>query len=152
MNIILEGCDGTGKTTLANYLCQELGCYYWHESVPRTKEEYTQMLSSGNDIVFDRFCYGQFVYNQEAERKLSLQDLVELQATVFQDTKTIVLYVDADSETIAKRMESRNEYPAGVTSHEKLVRWVKNIRGTYRSLFQRAGTKFININGVESKL
>ena len=71
MNIVIEGCDGTGKSTIAKHLCEKLGLKYWHESQQRTFDEYKQMLEYSNrwvtgGFVFDRFCFGQFVYNTEA--------------------------------------------------------------------------------------
>ena len=144
MNIIIEGCDGTGKTFLAKFLCEKLGMYYWHESAPRSLEEYKQMLAPGG-IVFDRFCFGQFVYNTEEQRKLNIDQLRELCETVFPQTHTLVIYVDASTELIIDRLVARGEgTPADKAEMEK---WIKNIRGTYRQLLREAGAEYIIIDG-----
>lgn len=147
MNIILEGCDGTGKTSIARYFCEQCRFLYWHESCPRTYDEYVQMLSSGQNIVFDRFCYGQFIYNDPSERKLTEADLIKLQQDIFPKTHTVVLYVDLGSDKIADRLESRKESVKGSYDRESLIKAIKNIRGGYTSLFRRTKASYIKIDG-----
>lgn len=147
MNIVLEGCDGTGKSTIAKHLAERFNLYYWHESQPRTFEEYCQMLggAGARGIVFDRFCFGQFVYNAPEERKLTLGELKKLVTGVFAQTGTILLYVDAKTNTIINRLIQRGEGdPKQTTEMEK---WIKNIRGTYRQILLESGAAYIEING-----
>ena len=144
MNIVIEGCDGTGKSTIAKHLCERLGLQYWHESQPRTFEEYKQMLESGG-FVFDRFCFGQFVYNTPEQQKMSLEELKLLLTDVFPKTGTILLYVDAHTDVIINRLLKRGE------GNEKIIpemtKYIKNIRGTYRSVLTKAEAPYIEING-----
>lgn len=60
--IIIEGPDGSGKTTLA----KRLGGSYRHAGPPRTKDVYleyrTDLLDSPRDVVWDRFYHGQRIY------------------------------------------------------------------------------------------
>lgn len=143
MNIIIEGCDGTGKSTLADYLCNRFNLYYWHENSPRTLDEYKQMLTPGG-VVFDRFCFGQFVYNTPEQRKLSLEQLQEL-VQYFKTTSSLLIYVDCSSETIARRLINRGE--GSMDRMEEMIRWIKNIRGTYRQILRDAKADYIDING-----
>ena len=148
MNIVIEGCDGTGKTTLAKFLAEIFGLYYWHESAPRSLEEYHTMLSSGG-VIFDRFCLGQFVYNREEERKLSEDELKYLMSSIFKQTNTIMIYVDCATDVIINRLIERGE----ATDNDRLAltKWIKNIRGTYKSLLNRNAENYITIRGDESK-
>lgn len=146
MNIVIEGCDGTGKSTLAEYLCKRLNLYYWHESAPRTLEEYKQMLIPGG-VVFDRFCFGQFVYNTPDERKLSEEELKEL-IQFFKETQTLLLYVDAHTEVIVSRLIERGE--GSKDQMCDMDKWVKNIRGTYESLLRRSGADYIKLDGEKN--
>lgn len=148
MNIVIEGCDGTGKTTIAKFLAETFGLYYWHESAPRSFSEYCTMLNSGG-VVFDRFCLGQFVYNKAEERKLGEEELKCLLNTVFKDTNTIMIYVDCATEIIINRLIERGE--ATDNDRAALTKWVKNIRGTYKSLLNRNADNYITIRGDESK-
>jgi thymidylate kinase len=144
MNIVIEGCDGTGKSSIAKHLCERFNLYYWHESQPRTFDEYKQMLECGG-FVFDRFCFGQFVYNASEERKLTPEELKKLVTEVFAQTGTILLYVDAKTDTIIKRLIQRGEGdPKQISEMEK---WIKNIRGTYRQVLRESGSAYIEING-----
>lgn len=151
MNIVIEGCDGTGKSSIAQHLAERFNLYYWHESQPRTFEEYCQMLGfdkNGADpkgVVFDRFCFGQFVYNAPEERKMIPEELRKLVTEVFAQTDTILLYVDAKTDTIISRLIQRGEGdPKQIAEMEK---WVKNIRGTYRQTLRDSGAAYIEING-----
>lgn len=146
MNIIIEGCDGTGKSTLAKHLCETLGLYYWHESEPRTLAEYQQMLSSGG-VCFDRFCFGQFVYNTPEQRKMTEGELATLVAG-FKQTNTLLIYVDASTDTIINRLLTRGEGTEDIKT--EMTKWVKNIRGTYRSVLKKSGAEYIEINGERS--
>ena len=147
MNIVIEGCDGSGKTAIAKYLCEHLGMYYWHESSPRALEEYKQMLSSGG-VIFDRFCFGQFVYNPEEQRKLSPEELKHLVQDIFPQTHTLLVYVNCPTEVIIKRLLERGE---GKPEHRfEMEKWVKNIRGTYRSVLKESGADYIELNGTST--
>lgn len=143
MNIIIEGCDGTGKSQVAKHICEMTGMHYWHESAPRTLAEYQQMLSSGG-VVFDRFCFGQFIYNTPEQRKLSWEELLELIKS-FKEYNTIVIYVDAHTEAIISRLIARGEGDESIKS--EMEKYIKNIRGTYRSVLRESGVPYIEING-----
>lgn len=144
MNIVIEGCDGTGKSSIAKHLCERFNLYYWHESQPRTFEEYSQMLSS-DGVLFDRFCFGQFVYNAPEEHKMTPEELKKLVTEVFPKTDTVLLYVEAKTDTIIKRLIQRGE--GDPSQKSEMEKWVKNIRGTYRQVLRESGAAYIEING-----
>ena len=75
MNIILEGCDKTGKTTLAKMLCDRLYLPYKHFSAPPTdlckksQIEFQRKIYADDisfmpqcSCVYDRFMLGEQVY------------------------------------------------------------------------------------------
>ena len=67
---IIEGCDGSGKTTLANWLVKEHGFLYYHLGPPKPGEDlltaYTRVLltakHSKRDVVIDRLYLGEAIY------------------------------------------------------------------------------------------
>lgn len=64
---ILEGVDGAGKTTLAEYLCERYGAMYFHDGPPNNPEyamaELVDDLAQHPErAVFDRFHLGNFAY------------------------------------------------------------------------------------------
>lgn len=66
MNIILEGLDGSGKTTLANKLSTELDMYVHHSPFPCDdevlKEWQFQMLKHEPGIILDRCFISELIY------------------------------------------------------------------------------------------
>lgn len=146
MNIVIEGCDGTGKSTLAKFLAERFGLFYWHESAPRSFAEYENMLRSGG-VVFDRFCFGQFVYNEIQDRKLNDEGLRALVRDIFPATNTLLIYVDCSTEEIIKRLIARGE--GSKEARPEMEKWIKNIRGTYRAVLRESGAEYIEINGGE---
>ena len=61
MIIIIEGPDGSGKTTLAEKLSRQTKYPIIHRSQPKTDEEkklmmgeYLQTIRSGKNMIFDR--------------------------------------------------------------------------------------------------
>lgn len=70
MKIILEGCDGTGKTTLAKILAEKYGLDICHCTQHDAKDYdfYRQTLRKEN-IVWDRHTLGELIYPKIFERK-----------------------------------------------------------------------------------
>lgn len=120
MLIALEGCDGTGKTTLATLLSKLMDAEIVHCSThtPNTYKFFHKLIeiSKEKNIIADRWCYGQFVYQTEEDRPLrdysqkanSEYNLRILEEEMLEAGAKIVL-VTADSATIRKRLEARGE-------------------------------------------
>jgi len=69
MIIILEGPDGSGKTTLAKKLVAQTGYAYIHKSYPKTQEEmenmfqeYKELLDQQDNLIIDRSWFSEMVY------------------------------------------------------------------------------------------
>lgn len=114
MLIVLEGCDGSGKTTLANKLAYILGAQIIHctTDTPNDWNYFSAIISmsENRNIIADRFCYGQFVYQDPVERHLDEDALRGLEMRMDQcDAR--VIYVDAPIYTLQQRLDERNETP-----------------------------------------
>lgn len=134
MLIVLEGCDATGKTTLANLLAQTMNGTIVHctTETPNTYHFFDALIYAAEhqNIICDRFCYGQFVYQDEADRPLAMHKLHpidEHERYVDSSWETLhmlemsminkgvkVIYTWANPNTIADRMISRGENPKDV--------------------------------------
>ena len=134
MLIILEGCDATGKTTLAKLLARLYNAEVVHctAETPNMYDFFDSLIYAANNknIICDRFCYGQFVYQDEGDRPLathaallvggesryvddSWEALRMLEMSMLRnDVK--VIYTWANPNTIADRMISRGENPKDV--------------------------------------
>ena len=102
--IIVEGVDGCGKTTYINKLVKEnpemnYKVVHCTRHTPNTYDYFRDLLMSDDNIIFDRFCYGQFVYQSSGDRKekgwLELKDLVSLE-TLINSISCEVVYVKSD--------------------------------------------------------
>lgn len=114
MLIVLEGCDGTGKTTLAHNLSKILGAEIIHctTDTPNTVWFFRDIIEMAQtrNIIADRFCYGQFVYQSEDKRQLTKHDLYNLELAML-NTGARVVYVDCDEQVLNARLAARNEVP-----------------------------------------
>ena len=95
---ILEGYDGTGKTTLSKKIAEKDSAEYRHfdSSIAKDKNAFNVFKSiieeaKHKNIVCDRFMYGQFVYQGEKERTLSVNELNWLEQALDNGYTTIIL-------------------------------------------------------------
>ena len=131
MLIVLEGCDGSGKTTIAHNLkavMPNAEIIHCTTDTPNDFEFFkTLILASQNrDIIADRFCYGQFVYQKPEERHLTPEQLYALEVGMI-SAGAKVIHVTAPVKTIKARLGWRKEEP---------MHTVEEITGRYIDLFE----------------
>lgn len=75
MRIIIEGCDGTGKTTLVDSLVKEfnLGKIHISNKDPNDLDFYYQFLRK-DDVIFDRNLIGEMIYPKIFNRPQKLKE------------------------------------------------------------------------------
>lgn len=114
MLIILEGPDGAGKSTIARRLARILNARIIHctKDTPNDFAYFYNILIAADkqNIIADRFCYGQFVYQAEKDRKLTKEELYRLES-LFIRHGAKVIYVTAQEKTIQERLNKRKEVP-----------------------------------------
>lgn len=113
MLIVLEGCDGVGKTTIAKSLALLLDAEIVHCS-SKTKNDFRFFFglieaSKNRNIIADRFCYGQFVYQKSEDRPLRDYHTLNTLETELLKNGAKVVYVQAPPEEIKGRLSSRGE-------------------------------------------
>jgi thymidylate kinase len=110
--IILEGCDGTGKSTIAKNLANILDARIIHctKETPNDFDFFREIIINAQDtnIIADRFCYGQFVYQNIEERNLSEFELEVLECLMLRGNVKLI-HVKAPIDVIEKRLAERNE-------------------------------------------
>lgn len=111
MNIIIEGTDGTGKSTLAKYLQDHFNLKYQHSSSETDNDfdYHFELLDSKENVVLDRFQLGEIIYpmfTPERESKITLSQAVMLSR--MEDTLTIILYA-SDTSVLKERIHERGE-------------------------------------------
>lgn len=112
MLVVLEGCDGTGKTTLAKFLSKLLNADIVHctAKTPNDYEFFDNIISAAmtRNIIADRFCYGQFVYQKKEDRHLTKDELHRLETRIL-DAEGKVVLVTAPEELVMARLAARGE-------------------------------------------
>lgn len=112
MLIVLEGCDGVGKTTIARNLALLLNARIVHctAQTPNDYKFFKSIIDASKyqNIIADRFCYGQFVYQSEEERHLTQDELTQLELDMI-DAGAKVIHVHAPSHEVERRLRYRNE-------------------------------------------
>ena len=112
MLVVLEGCDGAGKSTLAEFLAKLLNADIVHctAETPNDYEFFDSIISAAitKNIIADRFCYGQFVYQEKEDRRLSKADLRILETRMLEADGKVIL-VTAPEDVILARLASRGE-------------------------------------------
>lgn len=154
MLFVLEGCDGTGKTTAAKKLAEVFNAEIIHctAQTPNTYEYFKKIVLEADkrNIVADRFCYGQFVYQNPSERPMdctvlpsgeglsSYEALWRLEE-LMKRHGTLLILVTAKTEEIEKRLEERGE---------KLINGmtVDYVKREFQQLFDTSMLKYITID------
>jgi predicted ATPase len=116
MIIILEGPDGSGKTTLAKKLVSQTGFKYIHKSYPKTQEEmdnmtqdYLDLINTGDNMIIDRSWYSEIVYGPilRSRSNVSQEQALMLEQAVATRGGLIILALWIISGTVAE-LEVKN--------------------------------------------
>lgn len=131
MLIVLEGCDGSGKTTVARHLKNILPnaeILHCTTDTPNDYEFFARIVEAAQHrhIIADRFCYGQFVYQSEAERHLKDGELEKLELMMMAEGVKVI-HVTASVDEIEDRLAFRGE---------KTTLPVREICSRYLDLFE----------------
>lgn len=127
MKIIIEGADGTGKTTLARILANEYGLDYCHctASDPADYSFYLNTARKDN-VVWDRHTIGELIYPEVFDRpsKIGIEDArLVLAHAREQGTKIFVLTTQID--VIKDRLNKRGG------EHEKILEKIEFINDRF---------------------
>lgn len=117
MIIVIEGVDGSGKTTLANQISSQAGFEVIHRSKPETNEErlnmlqmYRAIIASGKDIILDRSWYSEVVYGQVMRdiSFISIEQMKQLENELA-NVGGLVIYCTGDVDKLWQRACLRGE-------------------------------------------
>lgn len=109
MTIVIEGCDGTGKTSVAKVLAEKYGCDVVHMTGkdPADFEFYSQSLRKKN-VIYDRNVLGELVYPYVFRRSKQLQqEEADRLVRFYKDHGVYFFVLTADAVTCAMRLTAR---------------------------------------------
>ena len=147
MLIVLEGCDGTGKTSIAKLIqavMLDAEIIHCTAETPNDFKFFSKLIDIGQyrNIILDRGMYGQFVYQSPEDRKLSHKQLRALELNMIR-TGAKVVHVTAMKQTVEDRLNNRSE----VTMHTVSV-----LLSRFDDLFEKSLMPVITVdttNGIE---
>lgn len=152
MLIVLEGCDGSGKSSLAELLKRlsydpdNVEVVHATRETPNTREWFERIMDKAKDhtVIMDRAFWGQFVYQKPEERHMGFADLAALEKRLEADGGKLI-YVYSPERVINRRLQRRGE----ITSLP-----VKTILRRYKSLckFARCPVIWYNSHTGVSKI
>lgn len=123
MKIIIEGCDGTGKTTL----CKQLAEKYKLDSMHITSKDpndfaFYQQLIRKENVVYDRNVIGEMIYPKIFDRKqnLTLVDYLYLTEKAIEQG-VIILVLTTDSDEIYRRLDERGNEDERIYKNIELI-------------------------------
>lgn len=144
MIYILDGCDGSGKTTLANKILETtLGATRMHFGAPKTDEEafnYWQVYSNaiasvqpGQTVVFDRSWISDMVYGPIIRNRseMSFQMYELLCSQVIAKGGGMIIFCTANTDLLWRRCRQRGE--TFVKSKETIAQ----LHDAYEELFKK---------------
>lgn len=140
MRIALDGCDGVGKSTIAEKLANKFGCNITRltNGGDRSLNAYIQFLNCEN-VVHDRTFMTEQIYPKYFNKDCSLssQELIALYYFIgMMNIKVFIL--TASIETIQERVNSRgDEFIDDLTK-------LKNINDDYIAIAEKCGFTVID--------
>ena len=138
MIYILEGPDGSGKSSLAKRLAEQGGFKIVHRTRPKSNAEklemfnsYVEIAKSGEDIILDRAWYSEIVYGEimRDDSSISEKQMWELEMLVIKNGGGMIIYCTEDPDVLWERCTRRGE--DYITDYETL----RSISFAYDALF-----------------
>lgn len=107
--IIIEGCDGTGKSTLARLYANEYGLDYCHcTSTDPTDYSFYKNTIRKDNTVWDRHTIGELIYPKifNRQQQISTED-ARLVLAYGRNVGAKIFVLTADLDAIKERLEKR---------------------------------------------
>ena len=144
MRIILEGADGTGKTTLANILAHKYGLDICHctQHDPADFNFYRETMRKEN-VIWDRHTIGELIYPIVFDRvaKVTPQEAKAIiSMAIAENVKIFVL--TCDQEILEKRVAERG------IEHEKITENLAWIDQKFKECAKWLGVPIIDTSNM----
>ena len=138
MKIYLDGVDGAGKSTLANYLSQyfKIDKFCLTKDSEKSIDRYLEVRSIDN-VVYDRTFLSEVVYPEIFNRKpwMSESD-IKMLLDIYK--KDIFIILTADIEDIRQRIFKRGD------EFEEVIRQLELINNSYLEIAKKYDLLLIN--------
>lgn len=131
--IVLEGCDGTGKTTLAADLKHRHGYDVIHsgripDAADKLAEQYRSILHSPGKLAFDRSFISELVYGplRDGRSRLTPHQIAEL-TFLLADRGGLLVHLTGRPSTLAARLKARDGYAPAMDRITTLLKTYQDV-------------------------
>ena len=138
-NVILEGIDAAGKTTLANKLKQKYGMKIINSTskTRNTLEYHLDLLDYQQNTVFDRFHFGEVIYPTIYKRdgKLTYDEWNTINKRIIDNNDLLIIFISSDLSIINKRLQDRGEddfIPTMELQNELFMQYAHEFKTNFR--------------------
>lgn len=122
--VVIEGPDGSGKTTLAMAYADLVGARYLHAEAPKLDSPhplvaYTEPLNPAFNYVLDRWHLGEHVYGPiiRGKSSLTLRQSRAIDEMMMERT-ALLIHCNGTYSQLAKRLRDRGEEPHATLARE----------------------------------
>lgn len=123
MRVAIDGCDGTGKTTITEKLANKFGCNIVRltHGGDRSLKAYFELMATDN-VVHDRTFISEIIYPKYFGRKSRLGDNYEEYLLKMIENKSIKLFIlTARPDVIQNRIRERgDEFISNIDTFTKI--------------------------------
>ena len=133
MRIILEGCDGTGKTTLAKILAYKYGLDICHCTQKDAADfDFYFNTTRKDDVIWDRHTIGELIYPIVFNRQRQINEGgVEMVIEALRQQGGKIFVLTADDDVIKERLLKRGN------EHSAIIESYKEINGLFKEYAKR---------------
>jgi hypothetical protein len=131
--IVFEGCDGTGKSTLATLLGTRHGYAVVRSARPDDGADleagYRAVLDQPGNLALDRSFVTELVYGplRNGQSRLDPDQAAQL-AFALADRGGVLVHLTAHPKALAWRLRARD-------GHSPALGWIRAVLGSYRDVF-----------------
>jgi broad-specificity NMP kinase len=148
MKIIIEGADGTGKTTLIKKIIQKFNIKsYIHinRHDPNTYNFYYETVKK-NDVIFDRHLIGEMIYPKVFNRKANLnKQTFEMLLKHIEDEKCIIIILYTNNENLISRLKFKTD------EYDEVIKNILEINRQFLEIAAKYNIKIFDTSQVTYK-
>lgn len=142
MRMIVDGCDGVGKTTYASRLANIYHCDVIHMTAksPKNLRAYLHRLRNDN-VIFDRFFISEVVYSKVFNRNTKIKEF-EIRFLLFicKLLKYEIRILTQDDSVMLERLKRRND------ESNEILNNVGRLNEEYVKFADKYNIKLVKVN------